>query len=196
MATTQSESLWGVPYGVWIVLTYQEAHAFSGPDAEHAVDAITTAIGTPWATLAGIAIKLQMKYIYDLNEKCGGQGVRLLFVPALGMIVSVERRTGVSPAPRMGLLAFKASAGRIGFDTLWLSERGQWDFARALPVAVDISGRKNQICVLYGYPNENTGLFVFPDVSLCPRKLWESGQGQWEWSRSRVVAADVRRINK
>jgi hypothetical protein len=68
----------------------------------------------------------------------------------------------------------------------WDSGPGQWDPARAKPVAGDFDNDgKADIAALYNYDNANTGLWLFDRVAAggtpFNRKVWESGNGNWYW---------------
>src|SRR5665811_1030374 len=77
---------------------------------------------------------------------------------------------------------------------IWLSGVGNWDASRSRIAAADNNGDgKTEIAVLYDYDLDNTGLWLFdPTVSgfSAPRNIWLSGVGNWDTSRSRIVAAD------
>ena len=88
---------WFVPYGTWIILSHSEACKLT---SDMSVSATATAISSmgAYAPVAAAAISLQMKYIREKNEHSGGKGVKLLFVWAVGVITSIERRgSGSSP---------------------------------------------------------------------------------------------------
>lgn len=88
---------WWVPYGTWIILDHREACRVTSDMAVSAIATAISAIG-PYAAAAAAAISLQAKYIREKNENSGGKGVKLLFVWALGVITSIERRSsGKSP---------------------------------------------------------------------------------------------------
>lgn len=87
-----------VPYGTWITLDHSEACRLTSDLSVSAIAAAISAIGTVFAASAAAAISLQAKHIREKNEDSGGKGVKLLFVWALGVITSIQRRgTGKSP---------------------------------------------------------------------------------------------------
>jgi hypothetical protein len=90
--------------------------------------------------------------------------------------------------------------GQIGWDNrlfnrpsqVWVSGQGNWAWSGSKVIAGDFLGSgKTDIAVLYGYPNSETGLWLFTsDSNFQPIQVWVSGQGNWEWSRSKVIAGD------
>ena len=87
-----------VPYGTWIILDHGEACHLTSDVSVGAISSAISAIGSIYAKAAAAAISLQAKYIREKNENSGGKGVKLLFVWALGVITSIERRgSGKSP---------------------------------------------------------------------------------------------------
>jgi hypothetical protein len=94
----QTAKKWFVPYGIWIVLSHSEACELTSGKSVSAITTAIGAIGTIYAAIAAAAISLQAKYIREKNESSGGKGVKLLFVWALGVITSINRRgSGSSP---------------------------------------------------------------------------------------------------
>ena len=68
----------------------------------------------------------------------------------------------------------------------WDSGPGQWDTARAKPVAGDFNGDgKADIAAFYGYDEGQTKIYAFEDVAASTVKLrqaWDSGKHNWNWS--------------
>jgi hypothetical protein len=88
---------WFVPYGTWIILSHSEACKLTSGMSVSAIATAISSMGT-YAPVAASAISLQMKNIREKNEHSGGKGVKLLFVWAVGVITSIERRgSGSSP---------------------------------------------------------------------------------------------------
>lgn len=77
---------------------------------------------------------------------------------------------------------------------LWESGAGNWDWSRSKITAVDPDGDGHtELAVFYDYGNANTGLFVFDPSGSgygAPHRVWLSGFGGWEWSRSKIAGAD------
>jgi hypothetical protein len=76
----------------------------------------------------------------------------------------------------------------------WRSGAGNWEWSRSKVIAGDFNGdRKTDVAILYDYPNMDTALFVLSSTGpgFSPPSLqWRSGAGNWEWSRSKVIAGD------
>ncbi len=89
---------WFVPYGNWIILSHSEACNLTTAIEVADIARQIVGIGNVWVQLAATAIKFQSDYIRKKNEDSGGKGVKLLFVWAVGVITSIERRgSGRSP---------------------------------------------------------------------------------------------------
>lgn len=73
---------------------------------------------------------------------------------------------------------------------VWLSGGGNWDFSRSkISIADQNNDGKAELLVLYDYGHANTGLLIFnPDSWSAPQRVWLSGRGGWEWSRSKIVS--------
>ena len=95
MVSFKTARKWGIPYGTWIYLTYNEAKALTSGAAMSTVMAALAPMG-PYAVAAAAAIVAQQGYIRELNEKSDRKGVKLLLLWLTGMIVSIER-LGFSP---------------------------------------------------------------------------------------------------
>jgi hypothetical protein len=94
---------WGNALGSWIILDYHEASLVTS-GAEAATEVLGAVLPGAWAAVALAVISAQSAYIREMNDQSNGKGVRLLFIPAAGMVVSVERRgftgsTGGGPRP-------------------------------------------------------------------------------------------------
>ncbi|MCL4473942.1 MAG: FG-GAP-like repeat-containing protein [Actinobacteria bacterium] len=78
---------------------------------------------------------------------------------------------------------------------VWLSGAGNWDWNRSKPQALDVNGDgKSELAVLYDYGHSESGLWLFdPDSTgySAPRRVWLSGQNNWDWWRSKLTAVDV-----
>jgi hypothetical protein len=83
-----------------------------------------------------------------------------------------------------------AATTRAGWD----SGVGNWDWTRTRPVAGDFDGDgKADVAVFYNYDNGLTRLFLFRNVAgpgVAPVQVWDSGRGNWDWHRIKVVAGD------
>ena len=94
----QTAKKWFVPYGTWIILSHTEACELTSGKSVGEITSAISAIGNIYAAIAAAAINLQAKYIREKNAASGGKGVKLLFVWALGVITSINRRgSGGSP---------------------------------------------------------------------------------------------------
>ncbi|MDO8737199.1 MAG: L,D-transpeptidase family protein [Thermoleophilia bacterium] len=95
-----------------------------------------------------------------------------------------------------GLWSFDATGTGLSAPHVdWLSGSNNWDWSRTKAVTVDRDGDGNtEIAAFYGYDRAQTGLWIFdptPSGYAAPRLVWLSGENNWEWSRSRLTAADV-----
>jgi hypothetical protein len=77
---------------------------------------------------------------------------------------------------------------------VWESGEGNWNWDRTKLVSGDFTGDgKSDIAALYNYSNVDSGLFTFTSTGTgfsAPVKNWESGEGNWNWDRSKIVAGD------
>ncbi|RJQ46368.1 MAG: hypothetical protein C4534_02760 [Gaiellales bacterium] len=85
-------------------------------------------------------------------------------------------------------------AGYAAPRLVWSSGRGNWDWNRSRMTTSDYNAdNRTEIAVLYDYGNSTTGLWLF-DPSLtgynAPRGVWSSGRGNWDATRSKLVASD------
>lgn len=112
---TAKKKIWGVkiPYGTWIYLSYEEADILTSGLSQSLIAERLSGIGI-WGTAAAFAIILQQNYIRELNEQSDHQGVRLLFLWATGLIVSVERRSRPRVATPIGMPAGEGRSRRPG----------------------------------------------------------------------------------
>jgi hypothetical protein len=82
---------WFIPYGTWVFLSHKEAHQVaSSKSVDALLGLIATALGK-WGALAAVAIFAQREVIHEKNKNSGFKGVKLLFVWATGMVMSIER---------------------------------------------------------------------------------------------------------
>jgi hypothetical protein len=87
---TKTAKKWWVPYGTWIYLTHSEACRVGNSPSVDIILSIISSCGY-WAAAAAAQIYAQRSVVRDKNTNSGGKGVRLLFVWATGMIMSIER---------------------------------------------------------------------------------------------------------
>ena len=101
------------------------------------------------------------------------------------------------PNAQTGLFIF-SSESNFQPNQVWASGEGNWEWSNSMVVAGDFQGSgKTDIAVLYKYPNAQTGLFIFSSESnFQPNQVWASGEGNWEWSNSMVVAGDFQGDDK
>ncbi len=105
---------WFIPYGTWIIMTHDEACWLTSNVSLDVITGAISAIGTVYAAAAAIQIQAQGHYIRNLNEQSGGKGVKLLFVWATGMIMSIERLgRGTSPCS-VGVISTGGAGGSSG----------------------------------------------------------------------------------
>ena len=73
----------------------------------------------------------------------------------------------------------------------WTSCSGCWDFSRfkVVTAADQLGAGLTEFYVLYGYDGDNTGLFTFDPATGAEGRVWLSGPGNWDWSRTRVLTA-------
>jgi Trypsin-like peptidase domain len=95
------------------------------------------------------------------------------------------------PNSETGLWLF-TSDSNFQPNQVWSSGQGNWEWSRSKVITGDFQGSgKTDIAVLYDYPNSETGLWLFTsDSNFQPNQVWSSGQGNWEWSRSKVITGD------
>jgi hypothetical protein len=76
----------------------------------------------------------------------------------------------------------------------WESGEGNWNWDRSKIVAGDFTGDgKADIAALYNYGNVDSAVFTFTSTGsgfAAPVKNWDSGEGNWNWDRSKIVAGD------
>lgn len=98
MARISTYKKLAIPLGWYIYLSHKEACIWTSRPVSEIRDYLIKLIPGPWAPLVAVAISIQSNFIRSRNEQSGGQGVKLLFIWATGVISSVERRgTGKSP---------------------------------------------------------------------------------------------------
>lgn len=72
----------------------------------------------------------------------------------------------------------------------WLSNAGGWEWARSkIVTATDQNGDgRTELVILYDYGNSNTGLILLdPASGYSFNRVWLSGAGGWDWSRSKPI---------
>jgi hypothetical protein len=75
----------------------------------------------------------------------------------------------------------------------WDSGAGNWDWNRFKTVAGDFNrDGRTEIGAFYHYDGARTGLFVFDTIAtgVTVRQSWDSGAGNWDWNRIKVVTGD------
>lgn len=85
--------------------------------------------------------------------------------------------------------------------SVWNSGAGNWDWNSMQAVAGDFRGNgKDQIAVLYAYPDSLTKIFLFADKGSGhfsgPTSAWTSGRGKWNGDSTKLAAGDVNRDGK
>ncbi|XXT21285.1 hypothetical protein WME94_06945 [Sorangium sp. So ce429] len=91
MASVKTYKKWHVPLGWWISLSHNEACMLTSESADTVRNFLISLIPGPWTPVVAAAISIQSRFIRAKNEDSGGQGVKLLFLWATGVIISVER---------------------------------------------------------------------------------------------------------
>ena len=63
---------------------------------------------------------------------------------------------------------------------------------------MNVCGYPPALCVLSDFGQQDSGLWVFqPDgAKVQPSLVWRSGQGNWDWERSYMAAANVRNTGR
>src|SRR6516165_3849903 len=89
--------------------------------------------------------------------------------------------------------------GAANPSKVWQSGRGNWTWGKSKLAAGVLRGEAGteavrEICALYDYSNDDTGLWVLPTDGSNPVKVWQSGRGNWAWGKSKVIGADIRGI--
>ncbi|OJF14535.1 S1 family peptidase [Couchioplanes caeruleus] len=88
------------------------------------------------------------------------------------------------------LFLFDDIAGRLTKRMTWDSTANMWAGNRAKLVAGDVDGDgQAEIAAFYNNDNAQTKLFLFADVTgtPAPRMAWDSGRGNWDWTRIRLT---------
>jgi len=125
--------------------------------------------GTTWQ---GFYNELPHAYVGDL-----------LFHPSTRRLRAGTRNRGiweveVDPQSDTGLYVFPSS-GSAPTQT-WDSGEGNWTAPNGTYLVGDFTGDgRDQIAAIYQYPNDRTGLFVFPPEGTAPTQTWDSGEGNW-----------------
>lgn len=79
----------------------------------------------------------------------------------------------------------------------WDSGAGNFEWPRAMAAAGDFTGDgKADVAALYNYPGGQSKLLVFAgngagQLTPLGSPAWDSGPGNWEWSRTKLGAADM-----
>jgi hypothetical protein len=92
-----------------------------------------------------------------------------------------------------GLWVFKVDQGAAPVPTkVWQSGRGNWTWENSKVIGADVRGTGTpEVCILYDYGANDTGLWVFPGGGTAPIKIWQSGRGNWAWSNTKLFVADI-----
>ncbi|MGH3847242.1 MAG: hypothetical protein ACRDS0_38350, partial [Pseudonocardiaceae bacterium] len=73
----------------------------------------------------------------------------------------------------------------------WNSGPGNWDWTRTAWLVGDFAGDgKAQIAAMYNYPDTRTALWMFPSDGTAPTETWNSGPGNWDWTRTAWLVGD------
>jgi hypothetical protein len=91
------------------------------------------------------------------------------------------------------LFVFDNIATGVTARQAWDSGAGNWDGARAKYVAGDFNGDgRAEIGAFYNYPGYQTKLWIFDSIGTgaLTRLAWDSGAGNWDWNRIKVVGGD------
>ncbi|MCA2211737.1 trypsin-like serine protease [Jidongwangia harbinensis] len=119
-----------------------------------------------------------------------------------GWVTETTRFRGVAAfydygGARTGLWLFDdvAGPGSATPRKPWESGTGQWDFARTKPMSGDFTGDgRLDIAALYDNGGDTTALWLFENVGAPtppePRKVWQSGAGNWTFDRTTPLAGD------
>jgi hypothetical protein len=92
---------------------------------------------------------------------------------------------------RTRLFAFygNGTGGVSQATAIWDSGAGNWEWPNMRPTVGDFNGDgKTDIAALYGYGGSRTKIWVFYGTATgvpvaSPTSVWDSGAGNWEWSR-------------
>lgn len=87
----------------------------------------------------------------------------------------------------------KSNGALVTTNIAWSSGQGNWDWNRSCLVAGDFTGDANgDVGVLYRYDNSAVGLWFLESnaTTVTPDLAWSSGQGNWDWSRSKITAGN------
>jgi hypothetical protein len=92
------------------------------------------------------------------------------------------------------LFVFSGIAGTATARVAWDSGAGNWDAGRSTFVAGDYDGDgRTDIGGYYNYGGGHTRLFLFDGIAGTAgvRMVWDSGAGNWDMGRAKVVARDL-----
>ncbi|GGQ77476.1 trypsin-like serine protease [Couchioplanes azureus] len=91
------------------------------------------------------------------------------------------------------LFVFDDIAATVTRRMTWDSTASKWDANRAKLVAGDVDGDgKAEIAAFYNNDHAQTKTYLFADVTdkPTPAQVWDSGRGNWDWSKADYAAAD------
>jgi len=94
-----------------------------------------------------------------------------------------------------GVWVFRPKAGNtFAPSKIWQSPAGGWSWARSKIAGGDFNNDgKGDLAILYDYTGNTTGLWLFVSngSTYTKTRVWLSGAGAWNWSRSQLYAADL-----
>lgn len=91
-----------------------------------------------------------------------------------------------------GLWIFQSTGAGFNLSPVWFSGVGNWDWWRIKIVPGDFNGDgKGDVGALYDYGGAATGAWVFKGSNFPPAPFWSSGQGNWDWVRTRGAGGDT-----
>lgn len=96
------------------------------------------------------------------------------------------------------LFTMLSGSGQSVMSPIWDSGFNNWDWRASTTVTGDFNADgKDDLAVLYGYGGAQSRLWVFLNDGAGgfydPLIWWDSGLGNWEWSASKMTAADFNR---
>jgi len=80
---------------------------------------------------------------------------------------------------------------------VWNSGAGNWEWDRTKLVSTDVNhDGYTDVVAFYDYSADRTAAFWFKGSKSglkSPAVVWDSGSGNWDWSRTKLVAGDINR---